>query len=226
MPDRSSMHEWLNSVVAVVALLVSGVSVYFTWQSNQAKKEALATVARPTGTCLTEFHGGAEPGNIGLFGLCWSVTLANESESRLSIIDYRILSIQERGMGEIGGFHNLESADGSPLSLPLSLDGGEAKEIVVRAGIILPPAVAHAITQLPEYQSHTLSKLPLSAVQHALAMKKMDFVGNTVQPMLVDGKVTGFSIPPPIKRSVNLLVLTTGRGATFSARMAYPPEPG
>jgi hypothetical protein len=61
-----------------LALLVSGTSAYLTWESNRAKQEALRIVVRPVGDCRTEYHGGFEAGQI---GLCWAVTLANESEN-------------------------------------------------------------------------------------------------------------------------------------------------
>lgn len=217
MAQRSSAHEWFNTAVAVVALLVSGTSGYFTWQSNRAKQEALSMVVRPVGDCRTEYHGG-------LIGLCWAVTLANESESRLSIVDQRVFDIQDGNTAWIGSFQNLEAANGIPLALPITLDGGEAKQLFVRGAVMVPPAVAHAIAQMPEFQNHTLGSLPLASVQRALAMANMDFIGNKVDPTIIDGKYSGFSISPPVKGVVNVLTLTTGRSAIFSARMTYPPD--
>jgi hypothetical protein len=221
MAQRSSTHEWVNTAVAVVALLVSGTSAYFSWESNRAKQEALAMVVRPVGDCRTEYHGGPEAGQI---GLCWAVTLANESENRLSIVDQRIFDIQDGNTSWIGGFQNLELANGTPLGLPITLDGGEAREIFVRGGVMVPPAVAHAIAQMPEFVNHTLGALPLASVQRALAIANLDFIGNKVDPTIMDGKYTGFSISPPMKGVVNVLTLTTGRGVTFSTRMTYPPD--
>lgn len=222
MADRTTIHQWVNSTVAVMALVVSGVSALFTWQGNQAKKEALAMTVKPTGACRTEYHQGEGAGQI---GLCWAVTLANGSENRLSIVDYKLVGIEDAGMVQLGPFQNFEAMDGTPLGLPLTLDGGEAKEIIVRAGIKLPPYIVHAIAQMPEYQNHNLDKMSIDAVQRSLALAKMDIVGNAVDPMLVDGKLLGFSIQSPFKRAVNLLVLTTGRGTNFHATLTYPPEP-
>jgi hypothetical protein len=221
LAQGSSAHEWINTAIAVVALLVSGTSSYFTWQSNRAKQEALGIVVRPVGDCRTEYYGGAETGQI---GLCWAVTLANESENRLSIVDQRVFDIQDGNTTWIGGFQNLEGANGVPLALPITLDGGEAREIFVRGAVMVPPAVARAISQMPEFQNHTLGSLPLASIQRALAMANLDFIGNKVDPMIVDGKFSGFSISPPVKGVVNVLTLTTGRSATFSARMTYPPD--
>ena len=224
MAQRSSAHEWFNTAVAVIALLVSGTSAYFTWQSNQAKQEALGMVVRPVGDCRTEYHGGPE---AGLIGLCRAVTLANESENRLSIVDQRVFDIQDGDTAWIGGFQNLEAANGIPLALPIILDGGEAREIFVRGAVMVPSDVAHAIAQMPEFKNHTLSSVPLASVQRALAMANLDFIGNKVNPTIIDGKYTGFSVSPPLKgvvRVVSVLTLTTGRGATFSARTTYPPD--
>lgn len=216
----STAHAWINSIVAVVALLVSGTSAFLTWQGKQAKKEALATTVRPTGACRTEFWGGEAGGSI---GLCWSVILANESETRLSVVSYRVLGVEERGFFEIGGFQNLEAPNGSPLALPIILDGGEAREIIVRVRVNIPPSVSRIIAQMPEYQGRTLTSLPISALQRKLATAKTDFIGNIVEPMIVDGEMHGFSMSSPIKISNNLLTLKTGRGTIFNVHLTYPP---
>jgi hypothetical protein len=98
----------------------------------------------------------------GQIGLCWAVTLANESENRLSIVNQRVFDIQDGNTAWIGGFQNLEAANGIPLALPITLDGGEAREIFVRGAVMVPPAVAHAIAQIPQFQDHTLGSLPLA----------------------------------------------------------------
>ena len=59
---------------------------------------------KPTNDCRTEYHGGS---NLGQVGLCWAVTLANESENRLSIVDQRVFNIQDGHMGWFGGFQNM-----------------------------------------------------------------------------------------------------------------------
>jgi hypothetical protein len=223
MAERASVHDWSNTILAAVALIVSAASLFFSWRSNEAKKEALGMVVRSAYDCRTEYHGGREAGQI---GLCWSVTLANESENRLSIVEQRIFDIQDGNTAWLGGFQNLEAANGVPLQLPITLDGGEAKEIFVRGGVMVPREVAQKIAQMPEFQNHTLGSVPLEAVRRTLAMARVDFIGNTVEPTIIDGQYMGFSlsIPPPLKGVVNVLTLTTGRGATFSTRMTYPPD--
>ncbi len=223
MAERTSVHDWSNTILATIALIVSGASLFFTWRSNQAKNESLGMVVRQVHDCRTEYRGGPEVGQI---GLCWAVTLANESESRLSIVDQRVFDLQDGKTAWLGGFQNLEAADGVPLHLPITLDGGEAKEIYVRGGIMVPRAVAQAIAQMPEFQNHTLSSLPLEAVQRTLAVSKLDFLGNKVEPIIIDEHYMGFSITTPLKGVVNVLTLTTGRGATFSTRMTYPLDLG
>jgi hypothetical protein len=217
---RTVWHEWINTGIACLALLVSGAAALFAWQANQAKKEALSIVPQLTGACRTEYHGNADGGQI---GLCWSVTLANDSENRLSIVDYRVFSVQEGGLAWFGGFENLEADDGKPLSLPLNLDGGEARKIIVRAGFPVPAAVAHVIGQMPEFKSLALGSVSIGALQHALAAAGLDYLGNTVQPMITEGKVTGWSYPSSLKRATAVLHIQTGRGSVFDGTMSYPP---
>ncbi len=216
--ERSVWHEWINTGIAGVALLASGVAAVLAWQANQAKKEALSIVPQLTGACRTEYHGNANGGQI---GLCWSVTLANDSEDRLSIVDYRVFSGD--GLAWFGSFQNLEAEDGKPLSLPLNLDGGEARKVIVRAGFPVPAAVAHVIGQMPEFKSLALGSVSIGALQHVLAAAGLDYVGNTVQPMITDGKVTGWSYPSSLKHVTAVLNIETGRGSVFNGNMSYPP---
>jgi hypothetical protein len=196
--ERASFHEWSNTILAAIALIVSGTSLFFTWRSNQAKNEALGTVVRPVKDCRTEYAGGPEAGQI---GLCRAVTLANESENRLSIVDQRVLNIQDGKTNLLGGFQNLETANGVPLQLPIALDGGEAKEIFVRGGVMVPRAVAQTIAQMPEFKNHTLGSLPLEAVQRALAIAGLDFVGKQGRADYRQRKLHGFLDINPAKAS-------------------------
>jgi hypothetical protein len=219
--QRSIAHEWFNTVVAVIALLVSGLSAYFTWKGNEARQEALSVVVRPDLDCRTEYQSELVGAKI---GLCWAVTLGNKSENRLSIVALQVFNIQNGRLVWIGGdFQNLEAENGSPLALPIVLDGGEARVVVVRAPVVVPLAVAHQIAQMQEFQNNTLGSLPLESVQTALAMAKLDFIGNKVEPIVTNGKYSGFTIGPPVLLVINQLTLTTVRGATFSAQMSYPP---
>jgi hypothetical protein len=218
--ERTVWHEWINTGIAGVALLASGAAAVFAWQANQAKKEALSIVPQLTGACRTEYHGNADGGQI---GLCWSVTLANDSENRLSIVDYRVFSVEEGGLAWFGGFQNLETEDGKPLSVPLNLDGGEARKVIVRAGFPVPAAVAHVIGQMREFKSLALGSVSIGALQHVLAAAGLDYVGNTVQPIISDGKVSGWAYPSSLKRATAVLHIETGRGSVFNGNMSYPP---
>jgi hypothetical protein len=138
-------------------------------------------------------------------------------------VDYRVFSDQEGVLAWFLGFQNLEAEDGKPLSLPLNLDGGEARKVIVRAGFAVPAAVAHVIGQMPEFKSHALGSVSIGEVQHVLAVAGLDFIGNTVQPMIVVGQVSGWSYPSSLKRATAVLHLTTGRSSEFNGSMSYPP---
>jgi hypothetical protein len=72
--DRRSVHEWINSIVAVLALVASVTSSFFTWQANESNREALIMTAVPNTACGVEFDGSPDGGRI---GLCWTVTITN-----------------------------------------------------------------------------------------------------------------------------------------------------
>jgi hypothetical protein len=90
---------------------------------------------------------------------------------------------------------------------------------------MVPPAVAHIISELPGFRHNNLASLPLSSVQGALAAEKLDFMGNKVEPTIIDGRLMGWMTAQPVKPAVIVLVVTTGRGATFSKRMGDPAGP-
>ena len=152
------------------------------------------------------------------------MTLANDSEDRLSIVDYRVFSVQESGLSLLGGFDNLEGEDGKSLTLPLNLDGGEAKKVFVRAGFMVPVAVARVIEQLPDFKSRTLTTMPLKSIENVLAAAGLSPLGDTVQPMLDEGKVMGWSFPNTPKRAMAVLHVKTGRGSEFDRHMGYPSD--
>ena len=95
----------------------------------------------------------------------------------------------------------------------------------MRGAVTVPHEVAALIAQMPEYQNQTLTKLPLSEIQRRLAMANTDFLGNKVEPIILDGRYTGFSMTLPFVGVVNVLSLSSGRGTVFTTRMVYPPGP-
>jgi hypothetical protein len=210
MAEPSARHEWINTCIAGVALLVAGAAAYFSWQANQMKKENLAILASSTDDCPFDILTGQDLPKV---TLCWLVTLSNKSEVRLSIVGYQVVEVlRNNSTEEIPSYQHLETVDGKPLSLPINLDGGEAKQILVRAPTSVPSVVT-AIAQMPEYKrykSGSSSSLSLRKAGEILFAAGMDILGNRIPHKSGD----------KIRSRTMLLSMTTGRGVTFN----QPPD--
>lgn len=222
MVKSTELREWFSIAIAIGALAVSAYAVVQARQANQARKELVTITAEANETCQAEY---IRIGNRGELGLCWSVILANDSEDRLSIIKYRVFSVQHGQLAWFGGFRNLEGEDGKPISPPLILNGGEARRVIVRAGFPVPAAVARVIGRMPEFKSAAHAPVSLGRVQHALAAAGLDYIGNSVQRMFYEGKLFGWALSPGARKAVAVLHVETGRGNEFSKTMSYPSTP-
>src|SRR5438270_12025251 len=84
MAEQSTLHHWLNTAIAAIAVAASGVSLYYANKANnlaeeQAAKdrEDIGVVSRFTLKC--PFKLSISPDKPGELGLCWKVTLWNRS---------------------------------------------------------------------------------------------------------------------------------------------------
>jgi len=217
MAERSRRHEWINTCIAGGALLVAGAAAYFSWQANQLKSESLAILARSTDDCPFDMLSVAPNFPNSKVTMCWLVTLSNRSENRLSIVDYHVVEVLgDNSTEEISPYQHLETVEGKPLSLPINLDGGEGRQILVRALINVPPSVAEAITKIPEYKGDPTGLLSLRKVEEALAAADMDILGNKLP----------YTPPHRGMGRTNLLSMITGRGGTFNQSLTYEPFDG
>ncbi|WP_143059933.1 hypothetical protein [Burkholderia contaminans] len=221
MASKSTkLHEYINSVIATLALVVGGASAYFSWQANEAKREALTMAAIPTGECAVQYSGGPK---IGIVGLCWKVTIANQSEGRLSIVNQDLSNIVQGKPTFLGGqFDNLETVDGQRLSLPIMLDGGEARTIIVRAPTMVSEKVAPLVWKLLTAQEGEQKPraLKVGELLHALRQERTDVMGNTLDP-LADG-IDAWTYRNPISYADSVFKVVTARGTVSTVEMTEP----
>jgi hypothetical protein len=205
----SKVHEWINSFGVVAAL---GASIYFGWRTDWLKSENLLLIGRPTSACSVKV-GAAHS------GVCWSVIIANGSENRLSIIQVNWRRILPSAAAVLG--FDFLSSDGKPLAFPINLDGGEGKQIIVRAALLVTSDVADINRALVEHQrqDHLWS---LRDVQLRFAAAGLDVLGNKVNTVRNGEEVIGWRWESPFRQEVDLLTLRTGRGGTFSTTLSYP----
>ena len=213
---RPDVHDWINSAGVVLALIVAGVSAYFSWQTFESKKDAIGFSVLPTNRCKVQFQK-IESG--GFLGICWSVTLINQSENKLAIVRARTFGVKNGARFYFSGFQEMEGTSGGEVVLPIVLDGGEARTIIVRAPVEVSETVAKIVESLPR----PLSAISMNSLSHTLATHQLDFVGNSLDLLKSEGKIFGWQLRSPVKYALALLEIKTGRGAIFSTPFVWPP---
>jgi hypothetical protein len=213
--DRS-FHEWVNSVGVLLAISVSGFSAYLSWQTSRLKYEDVTSLATLTHSCNAEYQ---KSNGYGVLGLCWIVTLSNRSENKLSLITGRVYSLYAQGpvSWEMWGFNSVENIDGTPFNFPITLDGGEAKRVLVRAPVQVPPSVAQVLDNL------VTKGMSLQQVGFALTQRRLNYLGDPVDVVLDhDGKIVSAQLTPPYKSITSVWEIQTGRGTKFLTSLVYP----
>ncbi|CAE6849696.1 hypothetical protein R75461_07413 [Paraburkholderia nemoris] len=210
-----------ETFIAIAAAAFSAWSAYSAYQANKMKDDAISYSAKVTNQCQFEYHGGSLNG---MAALCWTVTISNTSDRRLSIISADLENMNGGQHTQIGGFDTLETMDGKSLDLPISLDSGEARTILVKAPMLLEKGVNDALHKAEDDKHLDLSKMKLSEVNTLLGEQNTDLLGNKVKLTVFDQNTWMRSISSPFKRAENMLTLTTGRGVRFTIRLVDPPD--
>jgi hypothetical protein len=141
MAEQSKTHLWINTAIACVAALVSSGSAVVTWRSFSLNVESLGLTSSFTYDCLFSFGATIKDGKqLWQAGLCWKVTIANQSNSRISIISYRATS---------DGPTVAEFIDdkGRSIPTPITLDAGEARTFLIRASVSGTPLLKKTIDE-------------------------------------------------------------------------------
>src|SRR3954451_7965909 len=80
-------HEWINSIGALLALVISAISAYISWTANTYKIENLKISARKDEDCPASFDATSWAFyKTGEVALCWRVTITNNSELKSSVV--------------------------------------------------------------------------------------------------------------------------------------------
>jgi hypothetical protein len=218
---RSSLHEWINSIGLIITAVFAIVSAYYSRNEALLREDDVVFSSIPTVACGVEYF---KIGDGGELGLCWDVTISNRSDLKVSLVSERIIALVNGSSAIFGGFHELMNANGSPLSLPVTLDGGDSKSIIVRAPVSIPASAAKAIESV-EKSGIALPTISLAQLQDRLVEARMDFLGDSIDVISVDGKVQGWSLKPPFQSAVSVLEMQTGRGKWFVGDLVWPPRP-
>jgi hypothetical protein len=212
----SSIHDWINSIGVGVAILGAAAASWFAYHSANLKAESLSFATVPDYSCRFEHQ---RLGDSEWVGLCWAVTIKNVSEDKTSVTAYSTSDINGT-IAHWDGLHTLELPNGG---LPLVLDGGDSKSFLVRVPVKTPASVTQLITAFVAPKVKSGGNLKLSDVVDELAKRGLDVLGNSVTPIIADGKVRGMQWTPDAKGATGILAVTSVRGH-FQTLMAWPPQ--
>jgi hypothetical protein len=216
MADHSKVHLWVNTFIACLALVVSAASSVVAWRTYGLKTEALGFVSNLTFDCKLEYHDG-------VLGICWTLTITNQSETRTSIVRETIYNFDKTSgdfkMTRYLKFTEFETDKGSNpfASSPVVLDAGEARRFLVRLPVRVPDGVAEVINEV--LNSGNRTTLQLKEIERPLADNGLDMIGNAVRP----GSI-GFGYLSVPRQVTGQISLTTGRENRFAAQLVYPSE--
>lgn len=217
MAEPTKVQLWFNTGIACLAFFASAVSGFFAWRAYELKSESIGSNLTFTYNCHVEY---IKIDQRGVLGLCWSGTIANQSDSRTSIIGVRAVTETERGEVEYGGFSSVQD-DIKPAVFPIVIDAGEARRYLFRVPTEVPQSVAKIVDGM-------LTKTPglylsLASVKDALADVGLDILGNSIEVRKIDNQSV-ITWPQNPRSVVGVLRLYTGRGNTFVVRTRFPPS--
>jgi hypothetical protein len=243
MAELSKAHLWINTGIAISAFLASATSALYAYNTYTLKDESLSFSALPTWDCRIEYQ---KIGDGGVLGLCWLVTVTNQSDRRTSIISHQAFELEDvtvanqsdrrtsisghqlfdlkaRGSIYRSGYTEIEDVgSGHPTSFPIVLDSGEAKSYIFRVPISVPSSVAKIIESASKTDSAS-RHLTFKELEHDTFDAGLDILGTPVtvrhfSPDLYDAEYdTGF------RKVIGQMKLVTGRGREFNCNMAFPP---
>ena len=177
--------EKLNFWTAIIALIVSGLSLwfsYFTYNENNAERITLEA----------QFVNDNYPTNIYPIGkltvipVFWKLIFSNNSNKTISLIEYDINANNDKisfysHLNE-GIFLDLDSKEIT--SLPLNIPSGESKVIFVKVGILCDSIASATLSRHDDYifQKDMISEygefIRFNQAKIKLANNGIDFYGN------------------------------------------------
>ena len=170
------MHNKIGSITAITALIISMISLYFSYQGSLDRKEYLRLSINP----ISSGYESIIKAPIGelipaLLSTKWDIVVTNTSDRTTTILESDIYLHGENGRKEYSGMvQSINTSDGKKLSLPITLESGEHVKLKATIGYEMSNTAFHLIEK-----SYDLSKpVIIDEIQHFLCPYKIDFLGN------------------------------------------------
>ncbi|RNC81377.1 MAG: hypothetical protein ED559_06180 [Phycisphaera sp.] len=202
-----------TSGLAIYSLVLAHeANALFKAQNNLLRAQAdevLAVTVNPHANGAVRVTG-YDFGRLGsVVQFPWLLTISNTGQQRLSVTNYRIVG--HKGAVYSGLDGGLFDHEMRPVSFPLVLQSGEAVELVILVGHMIPTDV---IDRFPVSASGT--ELLDTVLTKHLAAQGIDVFGNRVTAIGPDGSGS-YTFHEPEKAPVFTFVLQTARGTSAIA---------
>jgi hypothetical protein len=215
---RSTLHEWINSIGVVLAIILSANSVDIARQNSLLKMDNLAGSSFPTGDCQFIMSQKGDPNDgRNRLTMCWRINIANTSEGRLTVKDIGVSG------GVPGPYLPDQNVDDSRLEIPFGLAGGDAKSFIIHRPVAISDKIADFVLGIPGIKPDAVAPMRLSAVENLLNKNGLDLLGNhvAIHPLFLAYRPIGDG---PEKTVSDQIIICTARGPCFAVNLHYPYE--
>lgn len=224
MAELTKAHLWINTGIAACAFLASAASAFYAFSTYSLKSKSLAFSALPTEDCRVEYQKAPDGGTL---GLCWLVTITNQSDRRTSIISHQAFELDARGRIYRSGFTDIEErAPATTAVFPIILDFGEAKNYIFRIPVSVPQSIAKLIDDASSKNASSGRHITFSDLSHAAFDAGLDLLGTSVNVHRYSPDTFSVSYDNGVRQVFGQMKLMTGRGTEFNCNVSFPPLPG
>lgn len=220
-PDRHLQSQtraaWVSAISAIISIAFSLLALYQSYQaqSKSSQERILLEVSRYSGDYDVDIKdwGGRQP-LPGVLSTYWECLVANNGDAAVSLTSYDVgvASSASGPLSYTGLNQGLFDQDLRPLTLPLNLEPGKGTKLFIRLGIALGPKAYQTLKEAEQNGiPHTIT-----AVNKALAAKRLDVYDNSTEPFFEGSKVAGFKVFDMSREQLFLITFRSARGAHVS----------
>lgn len=220
MAEQSRLHVWLNTAIACSALIAVGISDLISWKTYSFNIESFGFNSDFTYDCPFKSMTSVGKGDFHTtVGLCWQLTIANQSTSRVSTLGYEAATSE--GHSSTPLVVEVDDRKGKQLLLPMSFDGGEARTVLVQVDLPITNALGKIIADTMKSQTKRIETLADAA--SIAAQAKLDVLGNPVSVSQIGGySLYLIQFPADYKKTIVSFRVDTGRENVFATHLVYP----
>jgi len=203
--SRSSRNAaWASAIASLVAVVISIIALAFSYTAfhRSVKDILIFTAERYHGDYKSRLYKFGSSEMPALLNSYWSCLLVNRGDKALSVVDMDVEQLDEKGIlrySQMKG--DIFDKDMKPVILPFDIEPGKSAKIYMEVRLAISSSAFSALKDKYSFdQSFSIEELI-----RFLALQKMDFYGNRVTPLILDGKMSGYQIEPPQKVNFSTL---------------------